>query len=386
MYCALIWIVHVHPVDFAVSVQIDQIQRCTSLVLIHSTTTRKNAMKFTDAGSFNLIFLMFSCSLAISSSYECIDRQKNYCVIENVVPESNFPSEKSLMIQNSTIENFGERIFRALPAVVENLMIHNLSIVELHIVGCDRLGMLFASYNNISQVSAASGLPLGTLHLYQNRLKDVTGLAELANLEQLYLHDNLLEVLEMDTFRRMKNLKILTLHRNFLTAIDTKQSIELPSLESLFLQHNDLSYLDTGLWKMPALKTLDLSSNNLFTFLEEFPSLKALEMHDNRWNCAWLFKMLDRKELRSIQLSHVDRTCEGRTLFQEICCLAEGASPDPMMLLISRTGIVDDLQDRLGAQVEKVQQLEESHRKQTHRYDEMKKKVDRLMQICKDEL
>ncbi|XP_055538823.1 protein phosphatase 1 regulatory subunit pprA-like [Wyeomyia smithii] len=326
-----------------------------------------------------------------ATSYNCTDHFKNYCVIENVTaetfPTSTFPEEKSLLIQNSTIPAFGEEQFLQLPTV-ENLMIHHLKIEQLQLAACNLLSTLFASYNHISELDVAEGLALRNLHLYQNLLRNVSALRVLTELEQLYLNDNLLEVLDIDTFAGMKNLKILTLHRNLLTAIDTKQAVNLPSLESLFLQHNQLTYLDTGLWKMPALKKLDLSSNELgflFTFLEEFPALRTLELHDNKWNCAWLGKMVERLESREIQHSQMDATCDG-VLFSSVCCLTDGAAPDPMMLLISRTAIVDDLHDQLGNQQRKVDDLEESQRKQTHSYKEMQRKIDQLDALCRGEL
>ncbi|XP_039446810.1 SLIT and NTRK-like protein 2 [Culex pipiens pallens] len=325
---------------------------------------------------------------ASSTAYRCTDHYKGYCVIENVttesLPASTFPPEKSLLIQNSTIPAFGAECFRKIP-VTENLMIHHLKIERLNLAECAQLTTLFASFNHISELNVQEGLSLRSLHLYQNMLTNVSALRVLTTLEQLYLHDNLLEVLEIDVFADMKSLKLLTLHRNMLTAIDTKQPVSLPSLESLFLQHNKLTYLDTGLWRMPALQKVDLSGNQLgylFTFLEEFPALKQLELHENRWNCAWLYKMMDRMEIRNIQHSQVDQSCEG-TLFQEICCFSEGAAPDPMMLLISRTAIVDDLQDQLGCQRKKVEQLEEAHRKQSFRFDEMKQKIDQFEEFCK---
>ncbi|XP_053687805.1 protein phosphatase 1 regulatory subunit pprA-like [Sabethes cyaneus] len=327
----------------------------------------------------------------LAATYGCTDQYKTYCVIENVTsetfPSSTFPEEKSLLIQNSTIPEFGGEHFRQLPTV-ENLMIHHLKIEKLNLSTCPLLTTLFASYNHISELDVAEGLALRNLHIYQNMLTNVSALRVLSELEQLYLHDNLLEVLDMGTFAGMKNLKILTLHRNLLTAIDTKQAVNLPSLESLFLQHNKLAYLDTGLWKMAALRKLDLSSNEfgfLFTFLEEFPALQTLELHDNKWNCAWLSKMVDRLESRGIQHSQVDAACEG-VLFGGVCCLTDGASPDPMMLLISRTAIVDDLHDQLGNQRRKVEDLEETQRKQNHKYDEMKRKIDQLDALCRNEL
>ncbi|XP_058464725.1 podocan-like protein 1 [Malaya genurostris] len=329
----------------------------------------------------------------VAIEYRCVERLKSYCVVENVTADSFadsiFPSnETSLLIQNSTISRFGEDQFRQLPAV-ENLMIHHLKIERLQLAKCDQLTTLFASYNHISDLEASEGLQLRNLHLYQNMLTNISALRVLTELEQLYLNDNLLETLVMDTFAAMKSLKILTLHRNQLTAIDSKRSVVLPSLEALFVQHNKLTYLDTGLWKMSALKTLDLGDYDLgflFTFLEEFPALRTLELYENEWNCGWLSKMVDRLEARGIQHTQTDRDCDDGTLFSELCCSVEGASPDPMMLLISRTAVVDDLHDQLGKQRHKLETLEESQRKQTHKYNELQQKVDRMETFCRNEL
>ncbi|XP_058838068.1 protein artichoke-like [Topomyia yanbarensis] len=340
----------------------------------------------------SLVTLATLLQATAAIEYRCIDRHKNYCVVKNVTaeafPSSVFPAnETSLLIQNSTITNFSEQQFQQLPTV-ENLMIHHLKIEQLQLGKCDQLRTLFASYNHISELEAVEGLHLRNLDLYQNLLTNISAVRVLTELEQLYLNDNLLEVLEMDTFAEMKSLKILTLHRNQLTAIDTQQAINLPSLESLFIQHNKLIYLDTGLWKMPALKTLDLGDNDLaflFTFLEEFPSLRAVELYENDWNCAWLSKIMDRLVARGIQHAQADRSCEG-ALMADICCLIEGASPDPMMLLISRTALVDDLNDQLGNQRQKMESLKEAQRKQTHKYDEMQRKIERMEAFCRDEL
>ncbi|XP_055628286.1 reticulon-4 receptor-like 2 [Toxorhynchites rutilus septentrionalis] len=356
-----------------------------------STMVRRAVMGVHSEFLLRWAVLITFAHLSITADYSCTDRYKEYCVVENVtadaIDSSSFPPEKALLIQNSTIPVFGEHILRKM-APVESLMIHHLKIEQLQLAECDQLLTLFASYNHISELTVANDFPLRNLHLYQNLLTNISGLRVLTSLEQLYLNDNLLANLEFDVFANMKHLKILTLHRNFLTAIDCKQSISLPALESLFLQHNKLTYLDTGMWKMPSLQKLDLSANELaflFTFLEEFPALRVLELYDNKWNCAWLSKMVDRMELREIQHTQVDPTCDDGVLFDEVCCLHEADAPDPMMLLISRTTVVDDLQGQLGAQRKTVGDLEEAHRKQTFKFEEMQDKIDRLDEFCRGE-
>lgn len=338
------------------------------------------------------IVLLTSLRLSFAVDYDCIDRYKQYCVITNVTSDaldsSSFPPEKSLLIQNSTIPVFGADFFRKL-VPVERLMIHHLKIEQLQLSECEQLRTLFASYNHISELTVADDFPLRNLHLYQNLLTNVSELRVLTSLEQLYLSDNLIASLEFDVFANMTHLKVLTLQRNFITAIDSKQPIILPAIQSLFLQHNKLTYLDTGMWKFPSLQTLDLSANELafmFTFLEEFPALGTLELYDNKWNCAWLSKMVDRMELRGIEHKLVDLACEEGVLFGGICCLNEAAAPDPMMLLISRTAVVDDLQGQLEAQRSKVGELEEAHRKQTFKFAEMQGKIDRVEEFCRREL
>uniref|UniRef100_A0A453Z3Y4 Leucine rich immune protein (Short) n=1 Tax=Anopheles quadriannulatus TaxID=34691 RepID=A0A453Z3Y4_ANOQN len=343
--------------------------------------------------------LAFLCA-SIALCTDCPNRASNgYCVVENVTEPYNpaiFGSldERLVWIRNSTIPVFNRSLFTPL-AHVENLMIHRLQIEQLDLAGCDKLDILFASYNAIDRVSADEGLPLRQLHLYQNRLTDVSALRALTEIEQLYLHENLLESLRFDTFAPMRQLKILTLQRNRLRTIATgtgNKPLVMPRLEQLFLQFNQLPHLDTGLWRMERLRVLDVSHNQLaylLTFLEELPALRTLGLHHNPWHCGWLFGMLERLGARELDtdadgLIGIDEeaSCPGLRLEDRLCCSENATSPDPVLLLVSRTGIVDELQQQVRGAKRRVETLEEAQRKQSHQFGELAGRLAAIERLC----
>uniref|UniRef100_A0A9I3A6L2 Leucine rich immune protein (Short) n=1 Tax=Anopheles christyi TaxID=43041 RepID=A0A9I3A6L2_9DIPT len=347
-----------------------------------------------------LPFLVVLCTLLPSLVHcaDCPERATNgYCVVENVTEPYEqviFPEDERLVwIRNSSIPVFNRSLFAPL-APVENLMIHRLKIEQLDLDGCDKLDILFASYNAIDRISAVEGLPLRQLHLYQNRLTDVSALQALTDIEQLYLHENLLESLRLDTFQPIQQLKILTLQRNRLRTITAgtgNKPLVMPRLEQLFLQFNQLPHLDTGLWRMERLRVLDLSHNQLaylLTFLEELPALRTLGLHHNPWHCGWLFGMLERLGARELDTDDGligmddEASCPGLRLEDRLCCSENATTPDPVLLLVSRTGIVDELQQQVRGAKRRIETLEEAQRKQSHQFGELAGRLAAIERLC----
>ncbi|XP_049290692.1 reticulon-4 receptor-like 2 [Anopheles funestus] len=344
------------------------------------------------------VFAFLSVTLSITYCYQCSERAPDgYCVVVNVTEpyeQATYPQNETLIwIRNSTIPVFNRSLFTPL-AEVEYLAIHRLQIEQLHLDGCDTLEVLFAPYNAIERVSAVEGLPLRQLHLYHNQLTDVSALRALTGIEQLYLHDNLLESLRLDTFVPMRKLKILTLQRNRLRTIvagTANKLLVMPRLEQLFLQFNQLPHLDTGLWRMERLRVLDLSHNQLaylLTFLEELPALRTLGLHHNPWHCGWLFGMLERLGARELDADDGsmgfddEASCPGLRLDDRFCCNENASTPDPVLLLVSRTGIVDELQQQIRGAKRRIETLEEAQRKQTHQFGELAQRFATIEQLC----
>uniref|UniRef100_A0A182WJ95 Leucine rich immune protein (Short) n=1 Tax=Anopheles minimus TaxID=112268 RepID=A0A182WJ95_9DIPT len=336
--------------------------------------------------------------LHITYCYQCSERTSDgYCVVVNVTEpyeQATYPRNETLIwIRNSTIPVLNRTLFTPLDQV-EYLMVHRLQIEQLHLDGCDSLEVLFASYNAIARISAVEGLPLRQLHLYHNQLTDVSALRVLTDVEQLYLHDNLLESLRLDTFVAMGELKILTLQRNRLRTIEARTAnklLVLPRLEQLFLQFNQLPHLDTGLWRMERLRVLDLSHNQLgylLTFLEELPALRKLGLHHNPWHCGWLFGMLERLEARELDADDgsigfdEEASCPGLRLDDRLCCNENASTPDPVLLLVTRTSIVDELQQQIRGAKRRIETLEEAQRKQTHQFGELAGRLATIEQLC----
>ncbi|XP_052860271.1 uncharacterized protein LOC128267474 [Anopheles cruzii] len=347
--------------------------------------------------SWVVLAVVAVCSVAALQApnpAQCVETSEGYCVVENVVappPYGPFPpNATAVWIRNSSLPTVDRSLFAALPTA-ESLMIHRLRVEHLSLDGCPRLEVLFASYNAIKRIDAVEGLPLRQLHLYQNRLTDIGGVRRLTALEQLYLHENLLESLALEQLAPLGKLKILTLQRNRLTTLGGVRDppLVMPHLEQLFLQFNQLPHLDTSLWRMERLRALDLSHNRLgflMTFLEELPALRTLELHHNPWNCAWLAGMLDRVDGRHQMAPAVQedeaQCAAGPLLDGRLCCAENATAPDPMLLLVTRTGIVDELQQQIHGARDQIHALEERERKQDALFRGLTKRLDQIEQLC----
>uniref|UniRef100_A0A182XYU9 Leucine rich immune protein (Short) n=1 Tax=Anopheles stephensi TaxID=30069 RepID=A0A182XYU9_ANOST len=371
----------------------------SSVAAAEQSTSSKTCENYAEGSGSRFELQSVSTFLGdISHCYQCSERASDgYCVVGNVsepFEQATYPqNETSIWIRNSTVPAFNRTLFAPLGHVA-HLMIHRLAIEQLELDGCDALEVLFASYNAIERVSAVEGLPLRQLHLYHNQLTDVSALRALTGIEQLYLHDNLLESLRLDTFVPMRELKILTLQRNRLRTIvagNANRPLVLPRLEQLFLQFNRLPHLDTGLWRMERLRVLDLSHNQLgylLTFLEELPALRTLGLHHNPWHCGWLFGMLERVGTRELDADDgsigfdEEASCPGLRLDDRLCCQENATTPDPVLLLVSRTGIVDELQQQLRGARRRIETLEEAQRKQTHQFGELAGRLAAIERLC----
>ena len=171
----------------------------------------------------------------------------------------------------------------------------------LSITWIDLSGEIEEEDEKITDISALAEFKnLESLYLSDNGIEDISPLRELTELNSLHLSGNRIQ--DMDALKDMKNLNFLSLYGNQISDIGPLEDLEdllvldlgenrisdisplrkLVNLEVLYLPDNRISDI-TPLRDMEALNMLDLSGNEIreVDVLKELPSLEELDIWDN---------------------------------------------------------------------------------------------------------
>ena len=171
----------------------------------------------------------------------------------------------------------------------------------LSITWIDLSGEIEEEDEKITDISALAEFKnLESLYLSDNGIEDISPLRELTELYSLHLSGNRIQ--DMDVLKDMKNLNYLSLYGNQISDIGPLEDLEdllvldlgenrisdisplrkLVNLEVLYLPDNRISDI-TPLRDMEALNMLDLSGNEIreVDVLKELPSLEELDIWDN---------------------------------------------------------------------------------------------------------
>ncbi|MFX0104427.1 MAG: leucine-rich repeat domain-containing protein [Candidatus Hodarchaeota archaeon] len=134
--------------------------------------------------------------------------------------------------------------------------------------------------NLIEEIKGLENLKsLRTLKLSFNRLYEIKGLESLINLEELFLIGN--QITEIKGLENLTNLRVLSLSSNQLSQI--KGLNHLTNLEELYLIGNQITELE-GLENLTNLRVLGLSSNQITKIkgLNNLVNLKELFLIENK--------------------------------------------------------------------------------------------------------
>ena len=141
------------------------------------------------------------------------------------------------------------------------------------------LESLYLSDNGIEDISPLRELTeLNSLHLSGNRIQDIDALKDMKNLNYLSLYGN--QISDIGPLEDLEDLLVLDLGENRISDISPLR--KLVNLEVLYLPDNRISDI-TPLRDMEALNMLDLSGNEIreVDVLKELPSLEELDIWDN---------------------------------------------------------------------------------------------------------
>ena len=138
---------------------------------------------------------------------------------------------------------------------------------------------LYLGNNKLTDVSALAGLKyLKGLYLQKNELEDVGALANLEKLEELELEKNKLE--DVSVLAKLKNLRWLNLRDNRIENVCALA--QLNNLKKLYLSNNKLTDV-SALASIMQINELYLGGNNIrdISALSELTHLKKLTLRNN---------------------------------------------------------------------------------------------------------
>ncbi|XP_052873428.1 toll-like receptor 6 [Anopheles cruzii] len=189
-------------------------------------------------------------------AYECTMQklhEETYCVFRNVVYDGSTAAEfksgaakkvQQVAFEDSSLVHLPKELLSAFPDL-RALYVAGTNLTTVVIPS--KLERLYASNNYITKVivhQAATNTPMTELMLDSNRLRDISNLTRLTNLEILNLSGN--EELAKDStidlgdFGGLTNLRHLLLSDVGAFYVENERDVSLPELELLDLSNNNL--------------------------------------------------------------------------------------------------------------------------------------------------
>ncbi|XP_065093645.1 leucine-rich repeat transmembrane neuronal protein 1-like [Ochlerotatus camptorhynchus] len=250
-----------------------------------------------------LCFLIEIARISGSNDYTCsYVINANWCTVSNVtlqtideINAATFPNVSLINLKQPIINYLSPDLLKRM-IVVDQMEIDAGIVPRIYIK--PTLSRLSAHKNQVLEViiDAEDNYYLEHLGIAYNRLRSVPkNINCLKHLVRLHLHDNEIEVVNMDLLKNLSRLKILALHRNKIHRLDTTVPLKLTNLAEIHLYGNQLEVLFVSLWDFPNLGTFHLALNkfrSIGRFPEHFPRLSVTALGGNRWSCAWLVRSL----------------------------------------------------------------------------------------------
>nr|XP_040226640.2 uncharacterized protein LOC120951784 [Anopheles coluzzii] len=288
-----------------------------------------------------LVLIAVRLQLCTCSKYTCAIGSDGFCIFQGVHIES---SEQAANVQleppagaaaDVTRVKFRDSSMVALPSSLYGAFrqLQELRVwwMHLHSIHIDpRLLSLDAEKNRISSITTEPGtVPLlRKLELNQNRLRNIDNISVFENLEVLELAHNDLRTLDLCVFQRMPKLRLLDLSSNNLALVRSSIGAEkLASLTVLYLNDNRLTYLDLSILRsFPALEKVHLA-NNALVYVDHdslptmLPRLRVFHLQTNDWHCEGLAELIGQLRKTGVQdfKTFSAFSCKER-MVEGICC------------------------------------------------------------------
>lgn len=178
---------------------------------------------------------------------------------------------------------------------------NNLSVVSLCAPGLNELD---ASFNKIRFILSGCSNSLTKLDISYNLLTEtnINNISGLTSLTYLNLAGNNITFVSSSLFANFNKLMYLNMSHNKLKALSYGMFDNMKVLDVLDISYNNLTSLKRYLHSLAALKTLDISNNNLKIIdskqmLGDMPNLKWINIDQNNFACNELIEVIhDLKE------------------------------------------------------------------------------------------
>ncbi|KAF5294650.1 hypothetical protein FQA39_LY02782 [Lamprigera yunnana] len=219
----------------------------------------------------------------------------------------------SLQVLNVSYNNITQFNFSILPVTLKELNLTHNSIPEVsNLTYQNNLLNLDLSFNAITKITRTKNslTRLNTLSVANNKLKilKIGMLSNLTNLYRLNLENNLIEEIEIGCLNDLIKLVYLNLSSNNIRTIRHGIFAELSVLKILDISNNAIQYLyESSFYPVTRLEFLNISDNFIQSIdpddlLSHCPYLKNVNLHNNRWSCSLLSKIIKRFEKSKVQV------------------------------------------------------------------------------------
>lgn len=198
-----------------------------------------------------------------------------------------------LSLANCSIRSISSESFDGLSNVLtlnmENNFVRHIPAYAFTALNKSLAYMNFAA-NQLKHIDVSktfAGLKLETLNLFNNSISSITGkLSDMKYLELLYLQNNLLHEVKVETFGNLTCLKVLDLFNNSIEHIEEGTFDNYVNLNKLHMGHNKVKHLPKGIFDDAiSLSRLYIYANDIETLdetiFEKCKMLKWLEIQNN---------------------------------------------------------------------------------------------------------
>ncbi|XP_053664027.1 leucine-rich repeat-containing protein 15-like [Anopheles marshallii] len=253
----------------------------------------------------------------------------------------NVNNLQHLLLNSNNLTHFDLSL---IPSLIEGNVSSNLLTTLAIPVN---LVVLDASHNRINTVTGSNNTKLEKLFLQHNNLTNIAWLHRYSGLVVLDLSYNELEKVTDLHLKKLYRLEQLYLSNNRLVALNLN-SPPIRTLKILDVRHNHLLHVESNKDQFSTLEQLYLDHNSIITLkLGSINKLQILTLSHNDWDCKNLEQLFE--NVSESVINDSDRYCkENYQHMRNICCKESDKPYLDRQIKQSLTNVAEKLQHAEG--------------------------------------